>query len=179
LWRGTPVPAFSNFQVVTFPRLLDIVVVSPETMLGQSREASFTELYSRYARDVYRFVLYLSGESTLAEDITSETFLRVWLTDTPIRLETVKSWLLTIARNLFRHELRHLRRTQELPTDLRGVARQNETPPGFFAENLAFYEWKGAPRVRSSITRSSWKGVEELDSTGQKWISPPLGDAAV
>jgi hypothetical protein len=59
------------------------------------------------------------------------------------------------------------------------VARQNETPPGFFAENLAFYEWKGAPRGRSSITRSSWKGVEELDSTGQKWISPPLDDAAV
>ena len=26
---------------------------------------------------------------------------------------------------------------------LRPVARQNETPPGFFAENLAFYEWKG------------------------------------
>lgn len=89
-------------------------------MLGQSREASFTELYSRYARDIYRFALYLSGDSSLADDITSETFLRVWLSDTPIRPETVKSWLLTIARNLFRHELRHLRRTQELPTDLRG-----------------------------------------------------------
>jgi hypothetical protein len=24
-----------------------------------------------------------------------------------------------------------------------------------------------------------WKGVEELDSTAQKWISPPLEDAAV
>jgi acyl-coenzyme A synthetase/AMP-(fatty) acid ligase len=58
------------------------------------------------------------------------------------------------------------------------VARQNETPPGFFAENLAFYEWKGAPRVRSSITRSSWKGVEELDSTGQKWISPLLDESS-
>jgi len=33
--------------------------------------------------------------------------------------------------------------------------------------------------VRSSITRSSWKGGEELDSAGQKWISPPLDDAAV
>ncbi|MGA3318760.1 MAG: RNA polymerase sigma factor [Candidatus Korobacteraceae bacterium] len=97
---------------------MDIVSVSPETMLGQSREASFTELYSRYARDVYRFALYLSGDSKLAEDITSETFLRVWVTDTPIRLETVKSWLLTIVRNLFLHELRHLRRTQELPLDL-------------------------------------------------------------
>jgi len=93
--------------------------VSPERVLGQSLEASFTDLYSRYSRDVYRFALYLSGDPNLAEDITSETFLRVWLTDTPIRLNTVKSWLLTIARNLFRHELRRLRRTQELPVELR------------------------------------------------------------
>ncbi|MGA3213198.1 MAG: sigma factor, partial [Terriglobales bacterium] len=94
--------------------------MSPETMPGESREARFTDLYARYARDVYRFALYLSGDAGVAEDITSETFLRVWLTDTPILLETVKSWLLTIARNLFRHELRHLRRRQELPADLTG-----------------------------------------------------------
>jgi len=87
-------------------------------MLGQSREASFTELYLRYSRDVYRFALYLSGDPNLADDITSETFLRVWLSDTPIRMNTVKSWLLTIARNLFLHELRYMRRTQKLPADV-------------------------------------------------------------
>ena len=103
---------------VTISHLLDIVIVSPETMLGQSREASFTEIYSRYSRDVYRFALYLSGDPNLADDITSETFLRVWLSDTPIRMNTVKSWLLAIARNLFLHELRYLRRIRELPAEI-------------------------------------------------------------
>ena len=78
-----------------FP-LLDIVIVSPEP-LGHSRETSFTELYSRYSRAVYRFALYLSGDPNLADDITSETFLRVWLSDTPIRMNTVKYGWVPIA----------------------------------------------------------------------------------
>jgi hypothetical protein len=37
------------------------------------------EVYERYARDVYRFALYLSGNRALAEDIASETFARAWI----------------------------------------------------------------------------------------------------
>ena len=37
----------------------------------------FEQLYERHARDVYRFALYLSGDRAVAEDITSETFVRV------------------------------------------------------------------------------------------------------
>jgi DNA-directed RNA polymerase specialized sigma24 family protein len=38
----------------------------------------FHDLYESYSRDVYRFALYLSGDPALADDITSETFVRVW-----------------------------------------------------------------------------------------------------
>jgi DNA-directed RNA polymerase specialized sigma24 family protein len=37
----------------------------------------FGALYTKYAQDVYHFALYLSGERGEAEDITSETFVRV------------------------------------------------------------------------------------------------------
>ena len=59
------------------------------------------ELYRKYAPDVFRFALYLSGERSDAEDITSETFVRVWTSNTPIRPATVRGYLFTIARNLF------------------------------------------------------------------------------
>lgn len=62
---------------------------------------SFGELYERYAPDVLRFALYLSGDRHEAEDITSETFVRAWTATVPIRTATVKGYLLTIARNLF------------------------------------------------------------------------------
>ncbi len=78
----------------------------------------FADLYGRYAADVYRFALYLTGNRGDAEDITSETFVRVWTSRAPIRTETVKGYLCTIARNLYLHSLRGRDRHVALPPDL-------------------------------------------------------------
>ena len=90
----------------------------------------FHELYETYARDVYRFALYLSSDPALADDITSETFIRVWSSPEPVRLATVKAYLLTIARNLWLMERRRLGRSQGLddtiPDSSQSVARQVE-----------------------------------------------------
>jgi RNA polymerase sigma-70 factor, ECF subfamily len=79
----------------------------------------FHGLYRRYAPDVFRFALYLSGNRQDAEDITSETFVRAWTAPGSIRMETVKGYLLTIARNLFlqglRRRSRHVALSEELP----------------------------------------------------------------
>ena len=80
---------------------------------------SFSELYARYAQDVHRFALYLSGDRHEAEDITSETFVRAWTATVPIRTETVKGYLLTIARNLF---------LQGLPRKARRAALDERLP---------------------------------------------------
>jgi RNA polymerase sigma-70 factor (ECF subfamily) len=91
---------------------------------------SFQELYESYARDVYRFALYLSGDRAVAEDVTSETFIRVWSSPEPVRLATVKAYLLAIARNLCLMEHRRWSRRQALDETLadsgRNVARETE-----------------------------------------------------
>lgn len=78
----------------------------------------FTSLYEKYAADVFRFALYLSGNRTDAEDIVSETFVRVWTSEEPTRSETAKSYLFTIARNLFLKSIRHSSRRDPLCDDL-------------------------------------------------------------
>ena len=62
----------------------------------------FSELYERYARDVHRFALFLTGNRTLAEDLTAETFARAFVAKGDLRVDTVKAYLLAIARNLYR-----------------------------------------------------------------------------
>src|SRR6476659_9270527 len=64
----------------------------------------FHSLFERYSRDVYRFALYLSGDPSLAEEIAQETFVRAWAMPGEVRGGTVKAYLLTIARNLYRAE---------------------------------------------------------------------------
>jgi RNA polymerase sigma-70 factor (ECF subfamily) len=61
---------------------------------------NFHDLYQKYAQDVYRFAYWLCGDAQDAEDITSETFVRALTVSEQIRAETVKGYLLTIAKNL-------------------------------------------------------------------------------
>jgi RNA polymerase sigma-70 factor (ECF subfamily) len=67
---------------------------------------TFLDLYESYAPDVYRFALWLAGDSQEAEDITSETFVRAWVRIHTIRTETLKAYLFTIARNFYLEQLR-------------------------------------------------------------------------
>ena len=67
---------------------------------------NFKDLYESYSADVYRFALWLAGDSSEAEDITSETFIRAWVHNNNIRTETLKAYLFTIARNIYLEQLR-------------------------------------------------------------------------
>lgn len=71
---------------------------------------SFQDLYQSYASDVYRFSFWLAGDGLEAEDITSETFIRAWTGKRPIRTETLKAYLFTIARNVFLQQRRRGKR---------------------------------------------------------------------
>ena len=75
---------------------------------------AFQELYERYYRDVYRFALFLTGDAARAEDLTADTFIRAWTARERIRQETVRAYLLTIARNLHRDALRATRRHEPI-----------------------------------------------------------------
>jgi RNA polymerase sigma-70 factor, ECF subfamily len=75
---------------------------------------TFHEIYVRHAGEVRRFALYLSGNAALADDITSETFVRAWTASGPIREATVKAYLFAIARNLYRDEIRRSARLSEI-----------------------------------------------------------------
>jgi len=83
---------------------------------------NFRTLYQRYSADVFRFALYLSGNRSDAEDITSETFVRAWTSSARIRADTVKGYLFTIARNLYLRELRRSRRDVELQRPIEDTA---------------------------------------------------------
>jgi RNA polymerase sigma factor (sigma-70 family) len=75
---------------------------------------AFWLIYERYNRDVYRFALFLTGDPVRADDLVSDTFVRAWTARERIRQETVKGYLLTIARNLHRDQVRATRRLVEL-----------------------------------------------------------------
>jgi RNA polymerase sigma-70 factor, ECF subfamily len=79
---------------VTFTDLADIISMAKDT-------TDFHRIYVAHSEAVYRFAFWLTGDSDEAKDITSETFVRAWTGGAEIRFESVKSYLLTIARHLY------------------------------------------------------------------------------
>ncbi len=86
----------------------------------------FDSLYREFAPRVYRFVLGLSGDPAVAEDVTAETFVRVWATRDRVRHETVRAFLFTIARNLWLQGIRSKWRHREL--DIGGCRSARPAP---------------------------------------------------
>jgi len=84
---------------------------------GGDRQA-FGQLYQRYAPEVTRFVLSRTGDRLLAEDLTSETFLRALrrIDSVTDQGRDVGAWLTVIARNLIIDDHKSVRFQQEHPT---------------------------------------------------------------
>ncbi len=89
----------------------------------------FSALYRQYAPEVFRFALYLSGNQGDAEDITSETFVRAWTSAAHVDMATVRGYLFTIARNLFRQGLRRSRRHSDLNETIADEVRDRMLAP--------------------------------------------------
>lgn len=70
---------------------------------------AFRLIYEKYRADVHRFALFLTGDWARAEDLTADTFVRAWSAPGPIRQDTIKAYLFTIARNLHRDAQRRQR----------------------------------------------------------------------
>lgn len=64
--------------------------------------AAFAEIYDQNIDPVFRFVYFRVGSRPLAEDLTSETFLRAWRRILTVSWQgrEIGAWLITIARNL-------------------------------------------------------------------------------
>ncbi|HKM35237.1 MAG TPA: sigma-70 family RNA polymerase sigma factor [Lachnospiraceae bacterium] len=70
--------------------------------------SEFEEMYTIYQKDVYYFLLKLTGyKEMLAEELTQETFYQAILSLKRFRGEcTLKSWLCQIAKNTYYRYLR-------------------------------------------------------------------------
>ena len=61
----------------------------------------FRKVFDEYYKAIRNFVYYLSGDLSLADDLTQDVFLFLWEERDKVKDETVKSYLFTIAKNRY------------------------------------------------------------------------------
>lgn len=86
---------------------------------------AFAEIYDRHQPAIYRYIFYRVGTDAIAEDLTSEVFVRMVesIDSFTYRGRPLLSWLYTIARNLVNDHHRRGGRATEVPLDEMLVAK--------------------------------------------------------
>ncbi len=94
---------------------------------------------------VFSYVMTLSGDRSLAEELTQETFYRAFTRQREFRGESDEvTWLCAIAKNLFADEKRRANRRGEIPEDLpdqaKSVAKTVEDQDSSFRIHMALHQ---------------------------------------
>ncbi|MCY7766882.1 RNA polymerase sigma factor SigM [Bacillus inaquosorum] len=83
------------------------------------------EIYQMYMNDVYRFLLSMTKDKHLAEDLLQETFMRAYIHIHSYDHSKVKPWLFQVARNAFIDYVRKHKKEVTISDDLIGSLFQN------------------------------------------------------
>jgi RNA polymerase sigma-70 factor (TIGR02952 family) len=100
---------------------------------------AFGELYDHYVTMVHRYVYSRVGDRALAEDVTSETFVRALrrIDSLSFQGRDVGAWLVTIARNIVRDHVKSSRFRLEVTTaDMRDADRATDGPEDAVVQRL-------------------------------------------
>jgi RNA polymerase sigma-70 factor (ECF subfamily) len=107
-------------------------------MAKMSKQEIFNNAYNQYAEHVYRFIYYRCGNSSLAEDLMQDSFVRYWKHVGKIVPSKEKAYLFTIAKNLILNHQEH--KQVVLKFERRHEFHQAEQTPHHALEQKEFHE---------------------------------------
>jgi len=168
---------------------------SDEQLLHSYQQSSdagvFSELVSRYQRELYNYLRRFLGDATLAEDVFQATFLQVHLKrDVFEEGRKFRPWLYTIATNQAidaqRRNRRHRRLSLNQPQSsgdsvgtLIDLVAGNASDPSLAAEGSEQSDWvrgevEALPEpLRNAVNLVYFKGMKYRDAA--KVMSVPVG----
>jgi RNA polymerase sigma-70 factor (ECF subfamily) len=135
----------------------------------------FEQLYEDYQQDIFRFAFWLCGQTDEAKDITAETFLRLWTAKSDLQAETVKGYLLTIARNIYLQGNRKHKHQLELEPEYVDPAPNTEAVVGSQAElKMVIDKLKGLSEIdRTVLFMKAYEGLSYNEISQLLKISIP------
>ena len=105
---------------------------------GTGEMPTWGELVREHADSVYRLAYRLTGDKHDAEDLTQETFMRVFRNVSKYQPGTFEGWLHRITTNLFMDMVRHRAkiRMEALPEDYERVPAVTMTPDEAYSASV-------------------------------------------
>lgn len=129
--------------------------------------------YREHARAVFAFLLSLSRDRSLAEDLTHDTFIKATRSLSGFRGGDPRAWLFTIARSVF---IDHTRRRRPEPTD--HVDRTAVTDPDVEERHTIDESLRRLPeRQRMALLLVDHAGMSYSEMAAVVGVSPAAAKA--
>lgn len=79
----------------------------PEGKYSLKEITWFREIYDLYYESIRSFAYFKTGDTSQADDVVQETFLKIWSMRDKVRQQTLKPLLYTIAGNIIKNNFKH------------------------------------------------------------------------
>lgn len=93
----------------------------------------FENIFNTYAKDLKRFLFFKTQDMDLAEDILQDAFIKLWENCENVTFSKLKSYLYTVANNLFLNTIKHQKIVLKHKTNSLRIV-ENETPEFLLVE---------------------------------------------
>jgi RNA polymerase sigma-70 factor (ECF subfamily) len=95
------------------------IVYEVEVNMPDEDARLLRELHDQHAQAVWRYVVHLTGDRAMADDIVQETLLRAWRKPSVLdqSQQSARTWMFTVARNLVIDGKRSAASRHEFGTD--------------------------------------------------------------
>lgn len=109
---------------------------------GTTSTQLIVDSYNKYHHSIYRYIYYKINKEEEAKDLSQDVFLRLMEYKQMLRQDTVRFFILTIARNLVNDYLRHYYKVQEVNSYLydRTITYTNNIESEIIAKDLSACE---------------------------------------
>ena len=149
-------------------------------------EASFKAIFLAQSEGLRNFLYYKTGNLAQAEDLVQEAFGKLWENCTKVVFEKAKSYLFTIANNLFLNQVAHLKVV--LKFEQQGHSQQTNQTPQYLLEEAEFKkrlmdaisalpEGQRVVFLMSRIDKKKYKEIAEILEISVKAVEKRMHNA--
>ena len=136
-------------------------------------QVEFDQIFMDWYYPVRNFIYYKTGDMQTSEDLTQDTFMKVWEKRETIDIRTVKPLLYKIANNIFLNRIDHEKVVLKFAAE--NTQCSMSSPPDFVMEMNEFDE-----RLKSSISAMDEKNrtvflMNRIDELTYTQIAQNLG----
>ncbi|MCO6358333.1 RNA polymerase sigma factor [Roseivirga pacifica] len=98
--------------------------------------SEFRNIFDQYYNPIKNFLYFKCGDIALSEDLSQDVFVKLWEKRDEVNLDTVKSYVYTIANNMLLNKIRHDKVVLNFVE--KHKTRQEEKSPQFALEEKEF-----------------------------------------